>query len=1319
MVWKRKLSWITLAGVATATLLLVTGYMALRSRPLHRYFLAQIQKQASEATGAQVKIQDFALHLSDLAVDAYGITVHGGEPVAGRPLVQADQLSIRLKIVSLLHRKVDLNEIVLRHPVVHLMVSKEGTTNLPSPPRTSKKSTSPFDLGVQHVLLDHGEIYYNDVKTPLNAELHDLQIEVRSALAGKNYDGTISYRNGRVQYGNARPLPHDLTASFKANPSEFTLKPLVLRVASSTIEFDGALENYSRPSIRASYKITIHPQDIRPVLRQAALQSENVPSGEITLAGAIGYQHQDNVPLLRAVVIEGRLNGRELAVNSGDVQSAVRNVRGGFKLANGNLDVHGLGADLLGGHLTAVAAIRNLDTNSSGQLHASLQSISLDEAHAASKTAKVKPIPLHGNISGTAEGSWAGSAKSIKARSDIILKAGLRSASAGSKPIPLDGEFHMTYDGRSNLATITNTFLRTPQTRVGLRGTAGHTLGLTAQAHAADLREIDSLVAAFQNMGAPAAKNASRKPINFAGAADLEVRIEGRLRDPQVYGQLTGRNLQVENTEWRSLGLSFQASKSAVSLHNGSLVNARQGYINFGLSCGLSDWEYSPSNPATVELKSQALAVSSLLQLARLDYPVYGDLSMNLSMSGSQKNPQGSGSVRLARARIYGQPFQQLAVQFNGRGDTLTSTLNASTLAGSAKAKVVYYLRTKGYGLEFDTPGIELAQVQTLKEKNLGIGGVLHITANGHGTLDDPQMTATVQIPQLQIREASVSGIKANLNVAKQKAELALDSEVAQTLIQARGTVDLTGAHYVRGTFDTKGIPIERLLALYTPVKTDGPKGILEVHASAEGPLNDTARMRAQILIPTLKAEYQGLLIGNAQPIRIHYANSIVALDPMEFDGTDTNLRLRGQVPLQGDAAVTLAASGSIDMRLLQFFQRDLQSGGKLRLDLRGTGSTVHPIVQGQVRFENVSMVPADAPVGLQNVNGVLDVSNDRINVTQLAGEAGGGQISAHGVIGYRPQLQMNLALQAKNVRLRYQDQIRSVLEGDLNLVGTSQAANVNGRVVIDSLSFTSNFDMASFAGQVQSGPESTPSEGMANKIKLNIGVQTSRDMNLTSSAVSLQGQANLRIVGTAADPVIVGRTEFTAGDIFLMNQRYRIERGTIEFSNPNRTEPVLNVLLTSTINQYNLSLTFRGPLDKLQTNYVSDPPLPTADIINLIARGQTTEQAAAAPSNLGATSLLARGAASQVSGGIQKLAGLSSLSIDPTLGGNNSDPSARMAMQKRVTNNFLFTFATDVTSAQREIIQGEYKINKAWSASVTRDENGGFAVDGKYRKRY
>ena len=807
--------------------------------------------------------------------------------------------------------------------------------------------------------------------------------------------------------------------------------------------------------------------------------------------------------------------------------------------------------------------------------------------------------------------------------------------------------------------------------------------------------------------------------MNLAGAADAQVVLEGSMNDPHIRGQVNGRNLQVENTQWRSLQLGLQASKSGVSIQNGSLVNAREGYVNFAFSSSLSNWHYLPSSPINVQLTSRGLAINELLQVAKLDYPVSGDLSVDLSMRGSQLNPMGSGSVRLAQAKAYGQPLQQFSLQFQGNGNEVNSSLDVSTPAGSAKANLLFNPKSKGYEVQLNAPGIKLAQLQPVQERNLGVVGVLTATASGRGTLDDPQLTANVQIPQLQVRQASISGIKADLNVANHKAQLALDSEVAQTFVQARGSMDLADGYYTRATLDTKGMPIEGLLALYAPAKTDGPRGILEVHASAEGPLNDKTRMQAQVVIPTLKADYQGLQIGNTRPIRIRYANSIVALDPTEIAGTDTTLRLEGQLPLESSAPVTLSAVGTVDMQLLRFFEPDVQSSGKLLLDVRGTGATAHPELQGQLRIQNVSLVTPDAPLGLQNLNGVLDVSNDQVNITQLTGEAGGGQISARGVVGYRPQLRMNVALQAKSVRIRYQDAIRTVLESDLNLAGTSEASTLNGRVLIDSLSFTQNFDLASLAGQVQSGPESAPSEGMAQNLKLNITVQTARDLNLSSSAVSLQGQANLRVIGTAADPVIVGRTEFTGGDIFLMNKRYQIERGIIEFSNPNRTEPVLNVLLTTTINQYNLSLTFLGPLDKMQTNYVSDPQLPTADIINLIARGQTTQQAAAAPSNFGASSLLAQGAASQVSGGIQKLAGLSSLSIDPTLGGNDSNPGARVAMQKRITSSFLFTFATDVTSTQREIIQGEYQFNKRWSASVTRDENGGFAVDGKYHKRF
>ena len=126
---------------------------------------------------------------------------------------------------------------------------------------------------------------------------------------------------------------------------------------------------------------------------------------------------------------------------------------------------------------------------------------------------------------------------------------------------------------------------------------------------------------------------------------------------------------------------------------------------------------------------------------------------------------------------------------------------------------------------------------------------------------------------------------------------------------------------------------------------------------------------------------------------------------------------------------------------------------------------------------------------------------------------------------------------------------------------------------------------------------------------------------------------------------------------------------------------------------------------------------LATADIINLVARGKTTQESAA--STQSTDSMIASEAAGQLSSSVQRFAGISSLQIDPTLGGNNQNPSARIAIQQRVTKDFLFSFSTDVSQPGSEIVQGEYQINRRWSVSASRDQLGGVSVDGRYHTRF
>jgi translocation and assembly module TamB len=327
----------------------------------------------------------------------------------------------------------------------------------------------------------------------------------------------------------------------------------------------------------------------------------------------------------------------------------------------------------------------------------------------------------------------------------------------------------------------------------------------------------------------------------------------------------------------------------------------------------------------------------------------------------------------------------------------------------------------------------------------------------------------------------------------------------------------------------------------------------------------------------------------------------------------------------------------------------------------------------------------------------------------------GGGQVSLGGSIHYRPSIEFNLAMQGQGMRLRYPEGLRSVLGANLAFTGTTQASALTGRVLIENLSFTPDFDLASFADQLSTGT-TVSQPGFADTIKLGINVQSQQNLNAVSSQISVAGQAALQVGGTAADPVITGRMTLTSGELFYRNVRYQLQRGLVTFDNPNETHPVMNVSVTTTLQQYNLTMTLRGPLDKLTTSYVSDPPLATADIINLVARGKTTEEQAA--SSQSTDSMIASQAASQLAGSVQKLAGISSLQIDPTLGGNQN-PSARIALQQRVTKNLLFSFSTDVSQPGAEIVQGEYQINPRWSVSLQRDQLGGVSVDGKFHKKF
>jgi translocation and assembly module TamB len=781
--------------------------------------------------------------------------------------------------------------------------------------------------------------------------------------------------------------------------------------------------------------------------------------------------------------------------------------------------------------------------------------------------------------------------------------------------------------------------------------------------------------------------------------------------------RLSARNLQVQGSDWKGADLSLQADSSRIAVSNGTLTNAHRGQASFDATIGLRNWSYLPSSPIQAHLSVRQMQVADLQHLANAQYPISGELSAKMMLHGSQDNPSGSGSLEISNARAYDEPLKALTLSFHGDKGSIVSDVHISADAGSLDADVSYAPATKAYTVHLNAPAVVLQKLRAVQQKDLGIQGTVIISANGQGTFDDPQLTASIQLPKLQVQQKSIVGVKADIQVANKQADLSIDSQVAQASVHARGHVALSGDYQTSASIDTSALPLEVLLATFSNSVPVGFSGQTEFHATLKGPLKDKNQLEAHVVIPTLTASYQSLQIGAAGPIRADYSHSVITLQPAEIRGTGTSLRVQGTIPIDGKSAPSLAAQGSIDAQTFRIFAPDLRSSGTIALDVHASGSAASPQIAGQVRLQDIAVATNAAPLGIDKLNGTLNLDSEHVQISNLTGQVGGGQISVGGSITYRPTQQFDIALTANSVRLRYPNGLRSVLEGNLTWAGTMNASTLQGRVLVDALSFTPEFDLATFGDQFSSNAAAPAVPGFADTINLQVALQSKENLSATSSQISLEGSAALHVTGTAANPVVTGRTDLTAGELFYRNVRYQLQRGIVTMTDPNETKPILDVSVTTTVEQYNLTLNLRGPFDTLTTSYSSDPPLATADVINLIARGKTSSELAA--SSQSTDSMIASQAVSQVGGSLQKLAGISSLQIDPSFGGSNQNPGTRVAVQQRVSKNFLFTFSTDLSQPGEEIVEGDYQINKRWSVSVARDQLGGVSVDGRFHTKF
>jgi len=311
-------------------------------------------------------------------------------------------------------------------------------------------------------------------------------------------------------------------------------------------------------------------------------------------------------------------------------------------------------------------------------------------------------------------------------------------------------------------------------------------------------------------------------------------------------------------------------------------------------------------------------------------------------------------------------------------------------------------------------------------------------------------------------------------------------------------------------------------------------------------------------------------------------------------------------------------------------------------------------------------------------------------------------------------------------VRIRYPEGVSSLADATLHLQGPQNNLQLSGDVMITRFSVSSDFDIAALVAQTNSVQTIAPLDAPSNHVRLDVFVRSSPQLNFQNAYAKLAGDVDLRVRGTVASPSLLGRISIIEGSAIFAGTRYELQRGEVSFNNPVRIQPLIDLNATARVEDYDITLGLHGTLDKPAFTYRSDPPLPEADVVALLALGRTqnqqrlyTQQQMQTVASPTTDALLGGALNAAVSSRVQKLFGAGSVKVDPNYLGALGNSTSRIIVEEQFGRNVTLTYATNVNTTGQQLIQAEVAINRHVSLVVARDESGVSSVVLKATRRY
>ena len=447
----------------------------------------------------------------------------------------------------------------------------------------------------------------------------------------------------------------------------------------------------------------------------------------------------------------------------------------------------------------------------------------------------------------------------------------------------------------------------------------------------------------------------------------------------------------------------------------------------------------------------------------------------------------------------------------------------------------------------------------------------------------------------------------------------------------------------------------------------------------------------ADVTFERAELELGRVPLGQARPTRFLLADNRLEVVEWSWTGGGNRFNVAGNALLSGEAPMLdVAVAGSLDLRMLGAFSRDVVTGGIATLEVKMTGSAHDPLITGQAAFKGGSLIVRDPRLAVSDIQGVVDMTRDRLQLRDITGNANGGTLRIAGDVQYQDFTLTGgmISLAGRGLAFEIPRGLRTEVDTDLQLALAQTMPSLNGRVTILRGSYRSPI---SLTGQLLSGvevrsaaPQDEAEPGLASRLLLGLTVVSAENIVVDNNYGRLEIGSNLRVVGTLGRPVLAGRLTFQeGGEVLLGGRTYRVRRGTVDFTNATRTEPHIDLALETRVQRYDITMQVSGTPDTIEASLTS-PGVSQADVVSLLLTGQMADSVSVVQTEVARSQLLML-LSGELLGFAGRAVGLNTLQVGRGLGGaasdfdllvTDTDPSARLTIGKNLGRNVEVVFS-------------------------------------------